>query len=258
MKFIKALALGATVATVALVSACGGGDAEDRLNLRDPVVRFIHAVPGGPAVTLYRGDSAQGDAANTAYKFVSEYYDVSNAGATWSVRTAATPAVTLASTSLNPSQGDRYTFVAMPNVGGTVQLKVIEDPYNKGLLTDRARVRALHAAPIAATFDVYLLQGNQALASATPTISSLSYGNASPNSGQDSLELNGGTYRLVLTAAGTKNVAFNANSVSIGNNADWLLLAIPGPSGQAGDVRVLVAQGNDDVDGETIELVSQP
>lgn len=255
MNSIKALAIGVVAAVVA---GCGGGDAEDRLNLRDPVVRFIHAVPGGPAVTLYRGDSAQGDAANTAYKFVSEYYDVSNAGATWSVRTAATPPATLASANLNPSQGDRYTFVAMPNVGGTVSLKLIEDPYNKGLLTDRARVRVLHAAPAAAPVDVYLLQGNQALATASPTVSGLSYGNASPASGQDSLELNGGTYRLVLTAVGTKNVVFNANSVSIGNNADWLLMPIPGPTGLAGDVRVLVAQGNDDQDGETIELVSQP
>jgi hypothetical protein len=256
MKFIKALALGATAA---LVAGCGGGgDAEDRLDLRDPVVRFIHAVPGGPAVTLYRGDSAQGDAANTAYKFVSEYYDVSNAPATWSVRTGANPAVALASAALNPSQGDRYTFVAMPNLGATVSLKLIEDPYNKGLLTDRARLRVLHAAPAAAAVDVYLLQGNQALVSATPTISGLSYGNASPASGQDSRELNGGTYRVVLTAAGTKNVVFNANSVSIGNNADWLMLPIPGPSGLPGDLRVLVAQGNDDQDGETIELVSQP
>jgi hypothetical protein len=257
MKLFKVLALGAISAFVA---ACGGGgDAEDRLDLRDPVVRFIHAVPGGPAVTLYRGDSAQGDAANAAYKFVSEYYDVSNAGATWTVRTAATtPVVTLASANLNPSQGDRYTFVAMPNTGGAVSLKVIEDPYNKGLLTDRARVRVLHAAPVATAVDVYLLQGNQSLATATATVSALSYGNTSPASGQDSLELNGGTYRLVLTAAGTKNVVFNANSVSIGNNADWLMLAIPGPTGLAGDVRVLVAQGNDDVDGETIELVSQP
>ena len=256
MKLYKLLALGAISAFVA---ACGGGgDAEDRLDLRDPVVRFVHAVPGGPALTLYRGDSAQGDAANTAYKFVSEYYDVSNAGATWSVRTTAAPAVTLASANLNPSQGDRYTFVAMPAGGGAVSLKLIEDPYNKGLLTDRARVRVLHAAPAAAAVDVYLLQGNQALASATPTISGLSYGNASPNSGQDSLELNGGSYRLVLTAAGTKNVVFNANSVNIANNADWLVLAIPGPSGLAGDVRVLVAQGNDDQDGQTTELVSQP
>ena len=256
MKLIKFIALGAITAFVA---ACGGGgDAEDRLNLRDPVVRFIHAVPGGPALTLYRGDSAQGDAANTAYKFVSEYYDVSNAGATWSVRTTGTPAVTLASANLDPSQGDRYTFVAMPGGGGTVALKLIVDPYDKGLLSDRARVRVLHAAPATAPVDVYLLQGNQTLASATPTISGLSASDTSPASGRDSLEVNGGTYRLVLTAAGTKTVVFNANSVSIGNNADWLLLAIPGPTGLAGDVRVLVAQGNDDVDGQTVELVSQP
>ena len=120
MKLFRFFALGAMTAFVA---ACGGGgDAEDRLDLRDPVVRFIHAVPGGPAVTLYRGDSAQGDASNTAYKFVSEYYDVSNSGATWSVRTSATPPVTRAAARLNPAPGDRYNFVAKSAGGGAVWL----------------------------------------------------------------------------------------------------------------------------------------
>ena len=56
MQLLKALAL---VATSAFVVACGGGsDIEDRLDVRDPVVRFIHAVPGAPNVTFFRGDSA--------------------------------------------------------------------------------------------------------------------------------------------------------------------------------------------------------
>lgn len=255
MQLLKALAL---AATSALVVACGGGDdIEDRLDVRDPVVRFIHAVPGGPAVTLYRADTAQADATGANYKFVSEYYDVSNSGATWSVRTASNPPVSLASAELNPSQGDRYTFVAMPAATG-VQLKVIEDPYNKGLLTDKARVRVLHASPLAPAVDVYLLQPAQALDTATPTISALSYSNVQPASGNDSLEINGGAYRLVLTAAGTKNVVFNAPTVSLANNADWLLMAIPGQTASPTDVRILVAQGNDDQDGETIELTTQP
>lgn len=256
MQFIKALAL---VAASALVAACGGGDTEDRLDVRDPVVRFIHAVPAAANVTFARDGVAQVDATNAAYKSVSRYYDVSNANASWSVALASAPAVPLATTTLDPEQGDRYTFVALPDTGaGAVRLSVIADPYNKGLTSDRARVRTFHAAPATAAVDVYLIQPAQNLATATPLFTSLGYGAARPASNEDSLEVEGGTYRLVITPAGSKTVLFNANAVSIANNADWLLLAIPGPSGAAGDLRVLVAQGNDSANGTSLELESQP
>ncbi|MDN3921351.1 DUF4397 domain-containing protein [Roseateles violae] len=244
-------------AAALLVAACGGGDTEDRLDVRDPVVRFIHAVPAGPNLSLYRNETAD-PPSNVAYKSVSRYYDVSNSAADWSVRLASAPSTALSTTRLNPSQGDRYTFVALLGANGSaVGLTAIHDPYNKGLLSDKARVRVLHADPLAPAVDVYLIQPAQDLAQATPTISNLSYSNVQPASGNDSLEVNGGTFRLVLTTAGSKAVVFNAPSVSIANNADWLLLAIPGPSGLPGDVRVLVAQGNDTQDGQTLELVSQ-
>jgi hypothetical protein len=254
MKFVKALAL---VAATTLVAACGGGDTEDRLDLRDPVVRMLHAVPGGAPVSLFRQDVVQGDATNVPYKDVTRYYDVSNNSATWSVRASSTSTVALSSVDLNPEQGNRYTFVALPGTAaGTLELIAIDDPYDKGLTTDRARVRALHAAPAAPAVDVYLIQPAQDLAVATPTYTALGYKAAMPASGDDSTEVPGGTFRLVLTGAGTKTIVFDA-PVSIANNADWLLVAIPGPSGAANDVRVLVAQGNDDQNGTTVELVSQ-
>jgi hypothetical protein len=166
------------------------------------------------------------------------------------VRLAAAPNTVLDTVNLDPSQGNRYTFVALPGIGGApVALEVIEAPYNKGLLTDKGRVRALHVSPLVPAVDAYLMQPAQDLASATPTFASISSSEAQPASGSDSLEVNGGTFRLVLTAAGTKTVVFDAPTVSIANIADWLLLAIPGPSGAPTDVHVLVAQGNDDEDG---------
>jgi len=255
MNFLKALAV---VAATAVVAACGGGDTEDRLDVRDPVVRFLHAVPGGANLSFFRQDAVQGDATDVPYKSVSRYYDVSNNSATWSARASSTSTVPLASVDVNPEQGNRYTFVALPGMtAGTVDLIAIDDPYDKGLTNDHARVRALHAAPAVAPVDVYLMQPAQDLATMTPTYSALAYKSALPSSGSDSTEIAGGSYRLVLTAAGTKTVVFDAPVVSIANNADWLLVAIPGPSGAADDVRVLVAQGNDDANGTTLELVSQ-
>jgi hypothetical protein len=257
MKFLKALAL--VLSSSALLVSCGGGDTEDRLDVRDPVVRFIHAVPSGPNMTFFRADSSQADATNVPYKFVSHYYDVSNASATWSARPASNTSTVLAQVDVNPAQGNRYTFVALPAATSSgVALAAIRDPYHKGLVTDKARVRVLHANPLAPAVDVYLMQPNASLANTSPTISNLSYGNASPGDGNDSMEIDGATYRLVLTVAGSKAVLFNANTVSIANNADWLLMPIPGPSNLPADIRVLVAQGNDDQDGTTVELISAP
>ena len=41
------------------VAACGGGDdnLDDRLDIADPKVRLVHAVPGAPNVALYRDNS---------------------------------------------------------------------------------------------------------------------------------------------------------------------------------------------------------
>lgn len=257
MKSLRLLALAACASAVALVAACGGGDTEDRLDVRDPVVRFIHAVPAGVNLSFYRNEDPD-PPANVGYKSVSKYYDVSNSAAQWSVRLASSPSTVLDTVDLDPSQGDRYTFVALPGVnGGIIGLTLIEDPYNKGLLSDKARVRVLHASPLAPSVDVYLVQPNQDLGGATPALSNVGYGSAAPASGADSLEIDGGTLRLVLTLTGTKTVVFDAPSVGIAENADWLLVAVPGPSGLPGDVRVLVAQGNDEQDGQTLELVSE-
>jgi hypothetical protein len=256
MHFLPSLTL-AAAATV-LVAACGGGDTEDRLNVRDPVVRFLNAAPAAGNLTLFRNEEVQGDTTNSAYKAVSRYFDVSSSVATWSVRSSATSTTPLASVEVNPARGHRYTFVGLQGTTpSTVDLVGIDDPYNKGLTSDRGRVRALHAVPGGGAVDVYLMQPAQDLAATAPTFGGLGYKTALPASGEDSAEVPGGSYRLVLTAAGTKTVLFNAPVVSIANNADWLLVAIPGPSGTPTGMRVLVAQGNDVENGTTQELVSQ-
>ena len=48
---------------LALAACCGSGnDLQDRLDLADPAVRFVHASPIAPDLTLYRADVAQSDA----------------------------------------------------------------------------------------------------------------------------------------------------------------------------------------------------
>ena len=45
----------------AMLAACGGNDDnfDDRADIADPKVRLVHAVPGGPNVSLLRDNQAQ-------------------------------------------------------------------------------------------------------------------------------------------------------------------------------------------------------
>ena len=73
-------------------------------------------------------------------------------------------------------------------------------------------------------------------------------------SGADSVDLEGGSYVLRLTAAGTKTPFFTA-PVTIPKDADWLLVPVPG-SLVPGDVRVLAIQS--DMGAPATELTNQP
>lgn len=257
MKLFKLLAL--LMASAALVSACGGNDddVDDRLDIADPKVRFVHAIPAGPNVSLYRSDVLQGDVNNVPYKFASKYYDVDNGAATWKVKLASAD-VTLGSATFDAHHGNKYTMVALPGETAADFL-VIDDPYNKGIVSDKARVRVLNASFNAQNIDVYLTEPQIDINTVGPNFSSVGYKTASPASGNDSIELKGGIYQLRITTAGTKNVIFNVSNVNLADNADWLLMTIP--SGGIGfltpnNVKVLVAKSDDDAK-TTLEFNSQ-
>lgn len=242
-----------------LLGACGDDDDsfDDRVGLADPKVRFVHAVPAGPQVTLYRGSAPQADAADVGYKFASHYFDVSTNADTWSLRTAGSPSATLSSLTLDAQRGNKYTVVALPATD-VVDALLIVDPYDKGLTSDHARVRVLNAAVNAQNVDLYLTAATVDLATVAPNFAALQFKTAQPASGSDSQEFAGGSYQLRITTAGTKTVIFSA-PVTLDNNADWLVLAIP--AGGLGaivpdQIKVLVAKSDDSAQ-TTLELESQ-
>lgn len=257
MKLFRLLAL--LLASASLVSACGGNDddADDRLDIADPKVRFVHAIPAGPNVSLYRNDVKQADATNVGYKFASKYFDVDNGAADWKVK-LETGDVTLSTTNFDAHHGNKYTLIALPGQTAADAL-LIDDPYNKGLVSDKARVRVVNASFNAQNVDIYLTQPQVDINTVGPTMSAVGFKTASPASGNDSVELEGGVYQLRVTTAGTKTVIFNVASVNLEDNADWLLLTIPSEGIGAvtpNDIRVLVAKSDDSAQ-TTLELVSQ-
>jgi len=261
---MKSLKFALLFAPVLLVSACGGGsDLEDRLDVADPKVRFVHAASGSPNVTLSRNDAVQSDATNVPYKVASGYYDVETGVANWRLRTSAsaTPAnVDLATVSIDARRGNRYNLVAVPSgtgAGTGVALLSIRDPYNKSLVSDRARIRVVNAAPnTTGAVDLYLTQNDTNINTATPNIANVGVRQAVPSDSNDSQEIQGANYRIRLTTTGSKTVIFNS-SVTLDNNTDWLLVTVPDQLLVPNSIKVLAVRvGSDNKAQPTIELSS--
>jgi Domain of unknown function (DUF4397) len=212
---------------VPLAMAACGGDGDDRLDVADPAVRFVHASPLAPNVTLYRGTVAQGNVTDVAYKFASDYYTVSGDAADWSVKTAVGD-FTIGTATINPSRGNKYTIVALPSSSTENSIYVITDPYNKSVTSNDTRVRVMNAAFNAGNVDVYLTApaADIAAAGVTPAIAATAYKTAGPASGADSIEKDGGDYKVTVTDAGSKDILFQGN-LSFADNKDLLLIAVP-------------------------------
>lgn len=215
-------------APLLLVAACGGGDdsVDDRLSVADPKVRFVHAIEGGPAVGLYRNGSTIGSVDNVNYRFASNYFDVSSTAASYQVRTTVGGLPIGNNFNFDPHQGDKYTFVAYAGLLGVPNTLFIEDPYNKSLTSNEARVRVVNGSNNATAVDVYLTAPSVDIATVSPNYSNVTLGNAVPGSGADSHEYAANNYQLRITTAGTKTVIFNA-PLNLSQNADLLLVTVP-------------------------------
>lgn len=221
-------------APMVFIAACGGGnDLEDRLDVADPVVRFVHASPLAPSVTLYRADVAQPNATG-AYLSAGNYDYTSTAAADWSIKTTGTTPVQVGSTiNVDPQRGNKYTFVALATSSGN-NLYVIRDPYNKPLSSESTKLRVMNASFNAANIDVYMTTGTDAdISAAAPLIGGTTYGLAGPASGTDSIDIPGNnttnnpSYQVRVFTAGTKTAPLFSGRVSFGNNQDVLLLTVP-------------------------------
>jgi Domain of unknown function (DUF4397) len=242
-------------ASACVLAACGGSDddsLDDRADVADPKVRFVHAVPGAPNVTLQRNGVAESGVSDVAYKYGSQYYDVATENYTFSLRTASGNSE-LATSTLRTERGNKYTLVALPSDGGA-ELVTIRDPYNKGLTSDDARLRVLNAAENAAPFDVYVTDAAIDLATATPRLANLGFKQVLPASGNDSVEIAPATYRLRLTPAGSKTPFFDV-TVTAPADGDWLLVALPDDAQTANSIRLLLVRSDDSSDA-TDEIVT--
>ena len=229
------------------VTACGGNDVADALNIGAPRVRLVDAIPGSAGVQLYRNDNLQTDAGTPAYGQASAYFDTVTSTSTWSLRDPAT-GLQIGSTSLRAAGSTRYSLIAFAGSGTQADMLQVSDPYDVDITSDKARVRLVNGASGAGAVDVYLGSVGASLASQTPLLANVAFEGASPASGSNSTTIAAGTYEIRLTVSGTKTVLFDGTMVA-GTQEDLLLLALPAASGAATAVKVLAipAAGGDSV-----------
>lgn len=235
------------IAAASALSACGGrgDDLGTELGLSSPQARFINAIPGGTNLDYYL--NGQVNEANVQYRSVTRYRDV-EAGSQTAAYSATGTSVAIASQAFDAVKGHHYTTIAVQDSPSPIS--VIDDPYNKKLLSNKARVRGFNASSNTPNVDIYVVAPGTNISNETPAISSVAYQSAAPASGEDSLYLPGGTYRIIVTDAGSKSPIFRSEPISLANNEDWLILTVPsGGRGSiagmlADQIHVLIAQGN--------------
>jgi hypothetical protein len=214
--------------SVFALTACGGDDVAQALNLGAPQARFVNAVPGSPALALYRKGEVQSSAGAQAYEGASKYYDTVNVTSTWDVRDAAN-GTQLGTTSMRVENETRYTILALPGSGTMYNLLQISDPDSNA--TDaKARVRIVNGNAATGSMDVYITSPGADISGATPTMAAVANQAPSPATGANSTSLASGIYQVRLTTAGTKTVFFSG-VLSIGDHDDVLLVTLPTSDG---------------------------
>lgn len=258
MKTIRNLALCAGVAAV--LAACGGGssDVGKEVGLQNPEIHFVNAVPlapdgsSAPNLDLFVNGSTLSGQTNVPYKGVTNFANIGTGSTQVGYGlTGTNPSAALASgTFPNVANGHEYTVIALPSITASngYGIGLIDDPFDKGLLSNDARLRSFNASPNAADVDVYIVPpGTTSVSGYSPTMAGVSYGNAVPASGQDSLYVSGGTYMAIVTAAGSTTPIYESPQFSLANNADWLISTVPAggvaSTLQPGQIHLLVAQG---------------
>jgi hypothetical protein len=246
MKLIRTMT--AMIGVASLLTACGGSgsDAAKTLGITDPEIHFVHAIPGGPAVDFLVNGTAPGGQTNINYLGVTNFTNIGTGSTTVAYADTGTKTALASGNFPDVANGHEYTVIALPGLSAP-SIGLIDDPFDKGLLSSDARVRAFNASANATNLDLYIVPSGTNIDNVSPTMAGVSFSNAVPASGQDSLYLAGGTYVAIATVAGSKTAIFQSAAFSLANNADWLVTTVPiaGTLSQLlpGQIHLLVAQG---------------
>jgi hypothetical protein len=210
------------LAATAFTAACDddddttGPDGESR-------VRVVHASPDAPDVDVLVDDAEV--LSDVPYLAASGYLETTDGEHNLKVNAAGTT-TTVIDADVTLTDGTDYTVIASGLVA-QIEPIVLQDD-NTAPAAGSVRVRAIHGAPGAPAVDVYVTAPGADLATATPALTGVDFGDVSSY-----LEVPAGDYQVRVTPAGTKTVAIDSGALTLSSGQVRTVIAVDAAGGGA-------------------------
>lgn len=214
MKF-KLLAL-AVLASAVTVAACSDDDPATTTRLR-----AVHLSPDAPNVDILVNGSQV--ASDVAYEENTGYLTIPSGTTEILVQPVGTN-VDAIDASPDLDEDTDYTVLAANLVAEIEPILLTDD--NQAPTSGNVKVRIVHGAPSAPAVDVYVTAPGADLATATPTLTNVSFGVASGY-----LSVPAGNYQIRVTPTGTKDVVIDSGAVALAAGQIRTVIATDAPGG---------------------------
>lgn len=189
MRF-KTWAWGLSVAAATLLTACGGGGDSSTAQMR-----LLNASIGYAALDMSVDSTTVNSA--VAYAGVGSYADVKTSATGTEIQSNSVGS-TLASSTPTLAAGSHYAMIAYGSAGSLQTTLLQED--QEAPASGKSKLLVLNLAPDAGSMDVYVTGADETLDTASTVAAGIAAG-----SGSGYVSLNSGTFRVRLTAAGSKS-----------------------------------------------------
>lgn len=217
----------------ALTAACSDDD-----NNTGPAgqsrVRVVHASPDAPNVDVLLDNAKV--LSDVPYLASSAYLETSAGDHNLKVNAAGTT-TTAIDADVTLADGTDYTVIASDLVAQITPIVLQDD--NTAPAAGNARVRAIHGAPSAPSVDIYVTAPDADLATATPVLTGVAFGDVA-----DYLEVPAGEYQVRITPAGTKLVAIDSGALTLESGQVRTAIAVDAPGGGAPFDLLVLADSN--------------
>jgi hypothetical protein len=222
------------LAVAAVLAGCGGGSSSSSSNV-NTLVRLVNVSPATDNVKVTLAGVVA--TSSLAYHDATGYVSVASGTPELTVYSATTGASLYDVTNLSIASGSRNTIFVYG--GGTSVTATLLPDDTTAASAGHVSLRLSHSATGIGTIDLYLLPAGTAIRDATPAYSALAYAATTVFA-----EYASGTYSIILTPAGTKEVIYDSGAQTLSDTGRITLLVFGTGSGKLANVALLQDDGS--------------